>query len=496
MVFSSTIFLFLFLPITLLGYYLLDRRFKNLFLLVVSLFFYAWGEPKFVFVMMASIFVNYLFGLLVVWKKDKRYQRCVLTAMVLFNLSLFFVFKYLNFTIRNLNVLLGNVIPQTNIALPIGISFFTFQAMSYVFDVYRGKGKVQKSLFNVALYIAFFPQLIAGPIVRYETVAQEINSRQETLSDFTIGIKRFIVGLAKKIILSNSLAIVADKAFNTTNFSELSVLMAWLGVISYALQIYYDFSGYSDMAVGLGLMFGFHFNENFNYPYISKSIPEFWQRWHISLGSWFRDYVFYPISISKWSMRLGKFARNRWGRTAGKNIPAIVGLGIVWFLTGVWHGASWGFIIWGCYYGFLLILSLLTQGMVKRWTAKLKINTNCIYFQGFQVLRTFLLVLVADVFFRANGTWNALKYLSSMFALSGNQLTNELSRFLLQDSAILLLLGMIGATPLLKKVYTFAQNRFGFVVDCGATVLQWGLLILCISYMVNTAYDPFIYFNF
>ena len=497
MVFSSTIFLFFYLPITLLGYYLLDRRYKNVFLLIASLLFYAWGEPKFVFIMMFSIVINYALGLLVDREKgNKPHQRVILTFMVLFNLSLFFVFKYLNFTIRNLNFLLNDKIPQTNIALPIGISFFTFQAMSYVFDVYRGKGKVQKNLLNVALYISFFPQLIAGPIVRYETVALEINSRQENLNDFSTGVRRFIIGLCKKLILSNSLAIIADKAFGYTDFTQLTVSLAWLGLVSYAFQVYYDFSGYSDMAIGLGLMFGFHFNENFNYPYISKTIPEFWQRWHISLGSWFRDYLFYPISISGWSMNLGKFARQKWGRTPGKVVPAVVGLAIVWFLTGLWHGASWVYIIWGCFYGFLLILSLIFQPIIKKITEELKINTKSYWFKGIQICRTLFLVLIADVFFRAPGTWNAFRYLGSMFGLMGNSISDSLSQFLFFDSAITIIISVIAATPILKALMNHIPKKYLFNVRCATDIIEVIMLIVCVSYVVNTAYDPFIYFNF
>ena len=292
MVFSSAAFLFAFLPLTLGGYFLLPRKLRNGFLMLMSLLFYAWGEPKFVFVMILSILMNYGFGLLVAKYQQEKQQKRVLTCMVLCNLSIFFVFKYLNFTLENLNVIFGGVLPQTSIVLPIGISFFTFQAMSYVFDVAMGRGEVQKNPMNVALYVALFPQLIAGPIVRYETVADEIRNRRENLSDLARGCRRFTVGLAKKMILSNGIGLLADQAFNCADPAALPVAMAWLGALAYAFQIYFDFGGYSDMAIGLGMMFGFHFDENFNYPYISRTVSEFWQRWHISLSSWFRDYLF------------------------------------------------------------------------------------------------------------------------------------------------------------------------------------------------------------
>lgn len=470
---------------------MIDSRFKNIFLLIASLLFYAWGEPKFVFVMIFSIFINYLFGLLVVQREAKTYQRMVLFLMVLFNLSLFFVFKYLNFTIENINRFSPNLLPQTNIALPIGISFFTFQAMSYVFDVQRGRGSVQKNPFNVALYIALFPQLIAGPIVRYETVAKEIKERKVTVEDFAYGIKRFIIGLFKKSVFANSLAIIADKAFTNCETMELSVLLAWLGIISYALQVYFDFSGYSDMAIGLGRMFGFHFDENFNYPYISKTVAEFWQRWHISLGSWFRDYMFFPISTSKWSTSIGKKAKMLWGRRAGKVIPGVISMAIVWFCTGIWHGASWTYIIWGCYYGFLLILSFIFQPEIAKLSKKLGFITEKRYFAIVQGVRTLLLVLIADVFFRAPNMHMATQYLQSMFSLCGNKLVNEFSVFLFQDNLILLVLASLAATPIFKyinlKLETFRLFSYMIYVF---------LFILSISYIINTKYNPFIYFNF
>ena len=334
MVFSSAVFLFAFLPLTIFGYFLLPRKWRNAYLMLASLVFYAWGEPKFVLVMIASILMNYLFGLLVVKKEEEACRKRILVLMVIANLSLLFVFKYLNFTVANLNVLFHGRIPQTHIVLPIGISFFTFQAMSYVFDVSMGRGKVQKNPLNVALYIALFPQLIAGPIVRYQTVADEIQDRNENLEDFARGIRRFVIGLGKKMLLSNSIALLADQTFDCAAPGSLSVATAWLGALAYAFQIYFDFGGYSDMAIGLGLMFGFHFDENFNYPYISRTVSEFWQRWHISLSSWFRDYLFYPVSRK--AVPLGQKARKRWGKTVGRLVPSVIALSVVWLSTGIW----------------------------------------------------------------------------------------------------------------------------------------------------------------
>ena len=491
MVFSSTVFLFAFLPLVLAGYYLLPRKCRNVFLTLASLFFYAWGEPKFVLIMILSILMNYGFGLLVA-KKEGKGKKAVLTVMVLANLSLFFVFKYLNFTIENLNYLFGGAIPQTHITLPIGISFFTFQAMSYVFDVSMGRGEVQKNPLDVALYIALFPQLIAGPIVRYETVAEEIHGRRENLSDFTKGIRRFCVGLAKKMILSNSVGLLADQAFGYSDAAQLSAAMAWLGVLAYAFQIYFDFGGYSDMAIGLGLMFGFHFDENFNYPFISRTVSEFWNRWHISLSSWFRDYLFYPVSRK--AAPLGKKVKARWGKTAGRLTPSIIALSAVWLSTGIWHGASWGYILWGVYYGVLLIAGLIFQPTSKKWVKKWKIDTKSPWFITFQTLRTMVLVLLGYVLFRAVTLHSAVGYFGAMFGLTGNVAVDAAAKAALRDHASALLVCAIGSTP----VIPWLQRRLGRLGDSdliknGACLL---LLILSAAYIVSSSYNPFIYFAF
>ena len=465
MVFSSTIFLFAFLPVVLLGYYLLDRRFKNIFLLLASLFFYAWGEPRFVLVMMGSILVNHLFALLIdrtrtqeeeelgqhstaAWYRGR--ARFYLTLTVIFNLALFFVYKYLDFAITNLNAV-GSVfkmpeLPLQGIALPIGISFFTFQAMSYVFDVYSRRGKVQKNPLNTALYVALFPQLIAGPIVRYEMVANEINTRQETLSDFAEGIRRFILGLAKKVILSNNVAIIADQAFGITDFSELSVAFAWLGAVSYTLQIYFDFSGYSDMAIGLGLMFGFHFNENFDYPYCSKSISEFWRRWHISLGSWFRDYVYIPLGGS----RVESKSRH-------------------------------------IFYFVLLVIEKVYH-LPERFNGKVALYS----YQAF----TLLAVVIGWVLFRANGLKAAFGYLCSILGLAGNTFSDAAAVFLIKQSAVLFGIAILFCTPVVPKFRKAATGVFGMAFRMAGIVLYLLLFLVAVSFTVTSTYNPFIYFNF
>lgn len=495
MVFSSPIFLFAFLPAVLAGYYLLDRRFKNGFLLIVSLLFYAWGEPKFVLVMIVSILVNHAFALAIdrdlkraqdlagrsTGDRYRKRAKTVLVLAVLFDLALFFVYKYLDFTIANLNAvgaLFGAPeIPLRHIALPIGISFFTFQAMSYVFDVYLRKGRVQKDPLDTALYIALFPQLIAGPIVRYETVAEEINRRQETLEDVAKGIRRFIVGLAKKVILSNSVAVIADQAFGWADPSGLSVLMAWLGAVAYTLQIYFDFSGYSDMAIGLGLMFGFHFDENFDYPYISKSVSEFWRRWHISLSSWFRDYVYIPLGGSRVEGR-ARHIRN---------------LFVVWFLTGFWHGAAWNFVAWGMFYFVLIVFEKLT-GMPQR----LERPAGRYVYQA-AVLAA---VTIGWVLFRADGARDALRYVGCMFGLLGNPGVDPAAVFLCKQSAVLLAAAMLFSTPVVPKLTEIVDRKVttlgGGVIarEALSIVLHLALFLVGVSFAVTSDYDPFIYFNF
>lgn len=483
-VFSSTIFLFAFLPLTLAGYYLLNPKFKNYFLLAASLFFYAWGEPKFVYVMISSILVNYLFALLIdhrkkrgKQKKNRLIAKAYLVAMVVFNLSLFFVYKYLDFAVTNINALGAlfgmRSLPLRHIALPIGISFFTFQAMSYVFDVYYGRGEVQKNPLNVMLYVSLFPQLIAGPIVRYGTVAREINERKETLEDFAEGIRRFILGLGKKVLLANNLALLAETAFVRTKISDLSMLLAWTGALAFSLQIYFDFSGYSDMAVGLGRMFGFHFEENFNYPYISGSVTEFWRRWHISLGSWFRDYVYIPLGGSRVSKK-----------------RLVLNLLIVWLLTGIWHGASWNFVAWGLMYFFLLTFEKLTG-----WPQKLSHRSARVIYR----IWTLLMVMLGWVLFNAQGIKNGIRYLSCMFGLTGGTFAERSTVFLLQQNMALLVVSMVlcmPVLPMLRRRLALLLGKYDVALYCVSTVASLALFLTAIALTVTGAYNPFIYFHF
>lgn len=475
MLFSSLFFLFAFLPILLLLYHTVCRKniaIQNGLLLLASLFFYAWGEPKFVFVMMASIFINYLFGIWIHKTPGRAGRWCLIFATVC-NIGLLFIFKYLNFTISNLDRIFGLMIPQTEIMLPIGISFFTFQAMSYVIDVYRGTVKVQQNPFYLALYISFFPQLIAGPIVRYSTIESQIRARSISLDGFAEGVRRFIIGFFKKVFLANNVALIADQAFSIVDTSELSVALAWLGSFAYTLQIYFDFSGYSDMAIGLGKMFGFQFLENFNYPYLSKSISEFWRRWHISLGMWFRDYVYIPLG--------GSHVENSW--------LLVRNLLIVWTLTGVWHGANWTFLLWGLFYFFLLTGEKLL-GIPKRRDGKSK---NLIY-----MIVVFLCVNAGWVLFRAENISAAIHYFFAMLGLTGNPWIDNLAIQYFCENWVFLLVGtgyaFAGFKWLRRKMEQY--RILDICINICAPFVYMGLFIVAVTYLVIGAYNPFIYFNF
>ena len=471
MLFSSPTFIYLFLPIVILLYYVLKkwRTAQNVFLLIASLIFYAWGEPKIVLVMIGSIVVNWLMGFLVDRKRENtKAARLIIVLDIVFNLGLLFVFKYLNFTGDIIKGITGLDLKIPRIALPIGISFFTFQAMSYVIDVYRQKGEAQKNPLYVGLYISFFPQLIAGPIVRYETIAEEIRNRKETWNDFLDGFARFVVGLSKKVLLANSFAFLADQAFDVIKGGgSISVMMGWLGAVAYAFQIFFDFSGYSDMAIGMGRMFGFHFLENFDYPYISTSVTEFWRRWHISLGTWFRDYLYIPLGGS----RCGK-ARN------------IFNLFVVWALTGLWHGANLTFVVWGLMYFVLLVIEK-TTGLDKKQGKVLKV---------FKWLYTMLFVVLGWIIFRSESIQSAWVYLKSVFGLNGNLFADGVFSGWFVQNLILLVIGAVLSTPVARILSEKMKDRTAFRIL--KAVFLTGLLVLSLASLVSNSYNPFIYFNF
>ncbi len=473
MLFSSTTFIYLFLPFVLICYYGIfrwSRPLQNIFLFIMSLIFYGWGEPKFVFAMIGSITLNWLFGLLVnKYKSENKRNKAKICIFIdcFFNLGMLFVFKYLNFTSEVVFSIFGENSPIPAIALPIGISFFTFQAMSYVLDIYRDRGEVQKNILNVGLYIAFFPQLIAGPIVRYETVAEEIKHRKETSDDFFAGFTRFVIGLGKKVLIANNVALIADNVFGQVNVGPVSVGAAWLGAIAYTLQIFFDFCGYSDMAIGLGKMFGFHFLENFNYPYISKSITEFWRRWHMSLGTWFRDYVYFPLGGS----RVNKSR-------------AIYNLFVVWLLTGIWHGANWTFIVWGLLY-FVLLAIEKNIGIAEKEGKFINLA---------KWLYTMLFVIIGWVIFRAESLGIAINYIGYMFGV--NNQTADFAPFMamLYQSVIVILIGIVCSTPIFKVIGGKVKENFftNLVYAC----MIAAIFVLSVSSLVSSSYNPFIYFNF
>lgn len=469
MVFSSNIFLFAFLPCVILGYYIIRRwRFAaNLFLTLASLCFYAWGEPKFVLIMIASICFNWVFGLWVDAAREKKgLQKLALTLMVFFNLGLLGVFKYAMLALNTVNWAFRLSLPVPEIALPIGISFFTFQAMSYVIDVKRGNGKVQKSLLNVALYITFFPQLIAGPIVRYQTIADEIDGRKETFDDFVVGARRFLIGLCKKVLLANTLAVAVDYAFALKS-SELSVVMGWFVALGFLTQVYFDFSGYSDMAIGLGRMFGFHFLENFDHPVLSRSVTEFWRRWHISLSTWFRDYLYFPLG----------------GSRVKSNARLLFNMCVVWSLTGLWHGADWKFLLWG--FGLFVILAVERLTGAAKWLANHRIGW----------LYAFPTVSILTVLVRATSTWDAGIIYRAMFGFSGAGFWNGATTVIFKEYGWFMLAAFVCSLPL----YDIFRKTFR-VPDGVIRVVGGGLLValtlVAVTYVAMNNYNPFIYFNF
>ena len=467
MVFSSSIFIFVFLPLVLFLYYILGKKIRNYILLVASLLFYAWGGVNYLKVLIVSILINYIFGLLIDKTVDKKQLRKLFLIFgVILNLALLFYYKYYDFFIENVNTLFNMNLELKRIILPIGISFFTFQGMSYIIDIYRNDGKVNKNIFSVALYISLFPQLVAGPIIKYKTIDEQIRKRKESIEFFSYGINRFVIGLGKKVIISDMLGALSDNIFLLANSSGIDMITAWIGAICYTMQIYFDFSGYSDMAIGLGYLFGFVFPENFNYPYISKSITEFWRRWHISLSTWFKEYLYIPLG------------GNRKGNV-------YFNLFVVFLVTGLWHGASWNFVIWGLWHGMFMIIERLIRD--KDWYKKIP--------SYIKVFITLFIVVIGWVLFKATTLEEGLKYLSIMFGLSSfNNITFEYTYFITRKFMLLIVIGIISATPIPKNIF----NRYkGIeVFELIKTSLIILLLIVSIVFMVNSTYSPFIYFQF
>lgn len=467
MVFSSLIFLFFFLPLLLILYFAVPEKYKNAVLIMFSLFFYSYGEPVYVLVMILSTIVDYTVGRLITWARSRnKNTKIYLLVSVVVNLSLLGIFKYGDFAITNINSLIGGTIPLMGISLPIGISFYTFQTMSYSIDVYRGRVEAQRSFFDLLLYTSLFPQLVAGPIVRYSTIAEQINNRAVTLTSFSDGFCKFVCGLSKKILIANSLASVADYVFGQA-VTDTAVATAWLGIVAYTFQIYFDFSGYSDMAIGLGKMFGFDFEINFNYPYISSSISEFWRRWHMSLGSWFRDYLYFPLGGS----RVGK-AR------------LVFNLFVVWGLTGLWHGASWNFVLWG----LLFFVCIAVEKLSGIDTKKYNPLGNII---------TMLIVMLGWVFFRADTITYAWDYIKNLFGQAGTKLYDYDSIYYFWQKIDVYILALICSLPVLPFISKKLKNKTVVAIYNVVTQIACVLLfVVCVIFLVNDSYNPFIYFRF
>ena len=466
MVFSSTIFLCVYLPLVLLGYYICPKKGRNLFLLIVSLVFYAWGEPKYVFLMIFSILVNYIFGRLMdKHRENKKRLKLLLVLSVVIDIGLLSVFKYTDFIITNVNAIFGSSFDLLNIALPIGISFYTFQAMSYTIDVYRDDVRVQKNLIDFGMYITMFPQLIAGPIVRYADVQDQLAERSVTTADFSEGVMRFVVGLGKKVLLANQMGAVWSEIYALGG--DVSALMAWTGAIAYTFQIYFDFSGYSDMAIGLGRMFGFKFPENFRYPYQSVSITDFWRRWHITLSTWFKEYLYIPLGGNR--RGLARQALN---------------LLIVWSLTGFWHGAGWNFVLWGLYYFVILFIEKL---FLLKALDKLP--------KFFRHVYALVLIIIGWVIFASDDVSVLLPYLGSMFGANGA--IGGMDVYTLLTKAVLLIICCIASTELPKKLFLSAagamNEKAAFTLK---SVLTIALLALSMILLIGDSYNPFLYFRF
>ena len=470
MVFSSVVFLFRFLPLFFILYYLLPGRMKNVLLFLGSLFFYAWGEPVYVVLMLFSTLVDYTHGRMLERFRGKRGAKCILFSSVLINLALLCFFKYADFLIQVVNTVWRSNIPLLNLPLPIGISFYTFHTMSYTIDVYRGEAKVQRNLLDFGVYVTMFPQLIAGPIVKYRDVEARIHQRRISLTAVASGMKRFCIGLGKKVLLANQIGALWVLV-SGRNLREISVLTAWVGILAFAFQIYFDFSGYSDMAIGLGEMLGFYFPDNFRYPYISASVTEFWRRWHISLGSWFREYVYIPLGGNR------------------RGLPRqLFNILIVWLLTGIWHGAGWNFMLWGLWFAFALILEKLFLGKLLAWLPR-----------GIGIFYTMLVVVAGWVLFALETPGMIWGYVKAMTG-TGHILVDREALYLCRQYAVLFLMAGLASTPLFSKgIAALRKCGTGWSIALcrfGEKMIPAALLLLSIAGIVDASYNPFLYFRF
>ncbi len=475
MVFSSILFMFIYLPVVLAVYYIVPGRWRNLWLFIVNLVFYGWGEPVYILLMIFSICLNYVSGRLIGGYlsgsaagkhagDDRPKAKRVLIVNTVLNLALLFFFKYFDLVAETISMIPGVSIPTLGLTLPIGISFYTFQTMSYPIDVYRGDGHVQRNFIKFGTFVALFPQLIAGPIVRYKDIAEQLDERHESVDQFAQGVQRFIVGLAKKVLIANNVGMLWDAYANAAP-GELTFVGAWLAAIAFSLQIYFDFSGYSDMAIGLGKMLGFEFLENFNYPYISKTVTEFWRRWHISLGTWFRDYVYFPLGGNR------------------KGLPRqLLNLLIVWSLTGIWHGASWTFLFWGLYYAFFLVLEKM---FLLKWLKKCPAAVGHVY--------TMLVAISGWVIFQQTSVSQTLVFFRAMYGFSQAGFCSGTDLYYLASFGLVLAIGIFASLPAGKNLFARLPEK---VRGVAVPVLILGVLVLSTAYLVDSTYNPFLYFRF
>ena len=463
MVFASITFLYYFLPIFLILYFIFPKKYKNIVLLIFSFIFYFYGEPKYILLMLIEVFFSYFMTL----SLEKNKNKSLLGIIISFHIFLLCVFKYFNFIITNINSIFGGNISLLNIVLPIGISFYTFQIISYEVDVYRGKVKASKSLIDYMTYVFLFPQLIAGPIVRYETISKELKSRKVTLEDFSYGVNRFIIGLFKKVVIANN---IGELCNILNNSSEVSVLLYWVLGISYMLQIYFDFSGYSDIAIGIGRMIGFKFPENFNYPYIANSVTDFWRRWHMTLSSWFRDYVYIPLGGNRVSTL--------------KHIRNIL---VVWMLTGLWHGASWNFIIWGIYFGVILIIEKYCLNKVLEKLPRVIRNIYAMF-----------IVMISFIIFSSDDISSALVTIKGLFSFSSLKFSNDFIIYYIRSYGVILIGGLVLCTPLIKNVINkLRENKIlNYIINIFEVIILVLVLVVITSMLIDSSYKPFLYFRF
>jgi len=466
MVFSSITFLFYFLPITLAVYFIAPKKLKNTVLLMSSLFFYAWGEPKFIIFMLVSVIQGYILGLLIEKYNGRKQSKLFLILSVTISLGLLAYCKYADFFIENFSAITGISIKALGIALPIGISFYTFQILSYVADVYRGQVKAQRNFINLAAYVAMFPQLIAGPIVRYSDIARQLENREHTIEKASYGVRRFVIGLSKKVLLANNLAQLCD-VFKASE--DKSVLFFWVYAIAASLYIYFDFSGYSDMAVGLGKILGFDFVENFNYPYISKSVTEFWRRWHISLGSWFRDYLYIPLGGNRCS-------KARW----------LFNILVVWMATGFWHGAAWNFVIWGLYFAVFLAAE-------KLWL-KNKLDKSVV----FSHIYVLLAVIISFVIFDSADMGEGICTIGAMFGAGDYSIVSDDGLYYLRSYGLILLFAVVGSAPFVRNLLSKAENsdKTRIIINTAEPIVLFIMLLLSTAFLVDGSFNPFLYFRF